>query len=81
MKIGIGGGNQAHIDLPRARRAQPFDLAGFEHAQQFCLLPDGHISDFVQKNRAAVGQFEAADAIGARVGKSAFHVAEKFAFK
>ena len=39
------------------------------------------VGDFVEKERAAVGQFEAADAIGARVGECAFDVAEDFALE
>ena len=49
LKIAIGGGDQADIDLSRSRGSQPLDLTRFEHAQQFCLLPEGYIADLVQK--------------------------------
>src|SRR6202522_2841479 len=80
-KIRIGGGDQAHIDPACARRSDSLNLAGFEHAQQLGLLAIGHIANLVQKNRTAIGQFEAADAVGASVGKCALHVAEEFSLK
>ena len=44
-----------------------------------CRLRD--VGDFVQKQRAAVGHFEAADAIALGVGKGALDVAEQFALE
>jgi hypothetical protein len=52
-----------------------------KHAQQLGLLAQGDVGDLVEKERAAVGQLEAADAIGARVGECAFDVAEDFALE
>ena len=63
------------------RRAYALQFAGLKHAQQLGLLAQRDVGDFVEKERAAVGQFEAADAVGARVGECAFDVAEYFAFE
>ena len=63
------------------RRAHALQFAGFEHAQQLGLLAQRDVGDFVEKERAAVGQFETADAVGARVGECAFHVAEDLALE
>ena len=81
VQHGVGGGEHAHVDATGLRGADAFQLAGFEHAQQLGLLAHGDVGDFVEKEGAAVGQFEAADAVGARVGECAFNVAEDFAFE
>ncbi len=66
----------ADIHLARFRRADALHLAGFEHPQQLGLLAPGHVGNFVEEERAALSQLEASDALGARVGESAFNVAE-----
>src|SRR5438034_473618 len=53
-------------------------LPGQGHAQQFGLKLRGHLGDFIQKDRAAVGQFEAPDALGDGASEGAFFVAEQF---
>jgi hypothetical protein len=45
------------------------------------LLGKRNIRDLVQKKRAPMRQFEAADPIGSGVGESSFYVAEQFTFK
>ena len=52
-----------------------------QHAQQLGLLAIGNVADFVEEERAAVRQLEAADAIGLGVGERAFHVAEELALE
>ena len=54
----------AHVDLLRARRAEPLELAALEHAQQTRLLGRRDVRDLVEEQRAAVGELEAADAVG-----------------
>ena len=71
----------AHIHAARLRRAYTLQFSGLQHAQQLGLLAHRHVGDLVQKERAAVGQLEAADAVGARVGECALHVAEDFALE
>ena len=60
--------------------SQPADFVIFQHAQQFRLGGRGHFADFVEQQRAAVGQFEAADAAFGGAGECAFFVPENFAF-
>ena len=80
-KIGIGGGDHAHVYAHGAGRSHALDFARFQHPQQLGLLAKGHISDFIEEDSAAVGQFKASNAVEARVGEGAFHVSEEFTFK
>ena len=57
------------------------ELAGLEHAQQLACWLSGHVGDFVEEQRAAVGQLEAADAVGLGVGEGAADVAEQLALE
>src|SRR2546421_7784772 len=79
--INVGGSDYAHVDTARAGGADALEFAGFENAQELGLELQGYVGDFVEKEGATVGQLKAADAVGARVGERALHVAEKFAFK
>ena len=80
-RSGVGRGEDAHVDAACLRGADALELAGFENAQQLGLLANGDVGDFVEKERAAVGELEAADAIGAGVGECAFDVAEDLALE
>src|ERR1700722_6011688 len=75
-KIAIRGRENADVDETGPRRSDPLDFTGFPNPQQFCLLAKGNVTDFVEKNRGAIRQFESPDAIGARIGERAFHVPE-----
>ena len=75
----VGGREHAHIHRRFGLTAQPPDLAVLEHAQQLGLRGRGHFADFVQKQRAAVGQFKAADAPLGGARESSPLVAEDFA--
>ena len=68
--------SNAHIHAPRLRRAHALQFSGLKHAQQFGLLAKRYVGDLIQKQRAAVGELKAPDAIGSRIGKRAFHVTE-----
>src|SRR6185436_16475784 len=50
--------DDAQIDAARFERSDAGDLAGCEDAQQLCLKRRRQLGDFVQKQRAAVGQLE-----------------------
>src|ERR1700676_2467399 len=77
-EIAVGGGEDANVDATGVRRSYPLDFAGFQNAQQFCLLAKRNIADFVKKNRAAIRQLKTPDTIGARIRESAFHVTKQF---
>ena len=63
LHVGIGRGKNAHIHAARGRRADAFEFAGFERAQKLGLQIHRHVGDFVEEERAAVGELEAAHAI------------------
>ncbi len=60
----VGRRNQAEIDVDRLVAAEPLEAPLFEHAQQLGLRDDREIADFVEEQRAFVGQLEAARACG-----------------
>ena len=80
-EVRVGRRDDAHVDLARARRADALEVAGLEHAQQLRLQVQRHVRDLVEEQRAAVGELEAADAIGLGVGEGALHVAEQLALE
>ncbi len=61
--------------------AQPLELALLQRPQQLGLQIQRHLSDFVQKNGAAIGRFELARPAGHRAGKCAAPMAEKLALQ
>ena len=72
----VGGAEQAEIDLPQSPAAQPLHLVVFEDAQQFGLQGQGERCDFVEKQRAVIGQFYLPGPGFGRTGKGAFLTAE-----
>ena len=73
--------DHAHVDGARSARSEDLVGAVLEHAQQFHLRGRIDLADLVEKDRAAVGDFEAALAILPRVGERAAHVAEHLALE
>src|SRR6185312_3200910 len=80
FEIAVGGGDDADIDLDGAIAAHAFQLALLQDAQQFGLHVGRDFADFIEQNRATVGEFETAFALGEYAGERSFFVAEKFAF-
>src|SRR6266566_78090 len=72
--------NHAHVHGRFRFASQAAHLAVFEHAQELGLRGRGHLADFVEQKRSAVGQFEAADAALGRAGEGTALVTEDFAF-
>ena len=56
-------------------------LAVLEDAQELRLLLERDVGDLVEEERAAVGELEAADAIGFGVGEGAADVSEELALE
>ena len=77
----VGGAEQPHIHAPRLRGSHTLQFASLQHAQQLGLLAQRDVGDLIEKKRASVGQLEAPDAVGARVGECALNVAEDFALE
>ena len=75
----VGGREHAHVHRRFHFAAQAPHFVVLEHAQQLRLRRRGHLADFVEQQRAAIGQLEAADAPLGRAGEGAALVAENFA--
>ena len=85
---GIGGGGQVvigrrhdpHVHPQRFRRADPGHFAIFDHAQQPFLRRHRKRTQFVQKQRAAIGFLEPARPGAVRASERALFMAEQFGF-
>ncbi len=76
-QIAVGGGQHAHVHGDGRIRTHPLHFALLQGAQQFGLKRQGHLADFIQKQRAAIGLHEAPLTPPVRAGKRAFFVAEE----
>src|SRR6185437_4475891 len=81
FEVTVGGGEDAHVGGNEFVSADTLKTFFLQDAQQLGLGVGGEIADFIQKNRAALGLFEPADAPRIGAGKTAAFVAEQFAFK
>ena len=81
LEVLVGGGDDAHVDADQFRAADHPEGAVLEHAQEVALALGGEVADFVQEERAAVGQLKPAGLVGDRAGEGAFDVAEQFGFE
>src|SRR2546430_14196210 len=68
VDVGVRGRYDAHVGTARAGRAHALVFARLEHAQQLRLLRQRQIRDLVEEQGAALGELDATDAIGLRVG-------------
>jgi hypothetical protein len=75
-QIAIGCGDQARVDLDDLAAADPFEFLFLQYPQQLDLRRQGQFTEFVQKQDAAVGQFETAIALLGYPGECAFYIAE-----
>ena len=80
FEIAMGGDHDAHIHGGGLVGADALHLAFFEHAQQLGLHGGGHVADFVEEQRAAMGLLEFAGVALGGAGERALLVAEEFAF-
>ena len=77
----VGRRNQPEVDRDRLVAAEPLEAALLEHAQQLGLRDERHVADFVEEQRALVGQLEASGLAIVRAGERALLVAEDFRFE
>ena len=56
-------------------------LAFLQHAQKLHLHRRGHVTNFVQEDRALLGGFEQAFAVCGRAGERTFDVTKQFGFQ
>ncbi len=54
-QVDIGGGDDADVDLDLLNAAKLHEAAVLQHAQDLCLRVHTHRADFVQEERAPVG--------------------------
>ena len=81
LEIAMGRGEDADVDAARLDAADTLERALLQHAQQLHLHVEAHVADLVEKQRAAVGELEPADASGDRARERAFLVAEELALE
>src|SRR5690606_26495157 len=81
LQIAIRRRDDPHVDVPRLLLADALERAFLEHAQQLALELERDLADLVEKQRAAVGELEAADAVAQRTRKRTAHVTEKLALE
>ena len=79
-QIAIGSRNEPQIHFDGARATQPFKFAFLQNAQKLDLCGCGNISNFIEKQRALVGELEFSRLARGGAGKSSFFVAEELAF-
>jgi len=80
-KIHVGGGDDSDVHALRAIAAEPFEFLLLKHAKKFRLKFEGKVADFVEEERAAIGEFEAADFLTDGAGERAALVAEELGFE
>ena len=80
VQIAIGRGDDTHVDMQSSDSAQPFKLAILQYTQEFGLQFGRHFSDFIQKQRALVRQFDTPDFLVDRPGECALFVSKELAF-
>src|SRR6185369_3204692 len=61
-QIGIGGGDNAHIDKRTLRTSQALQLAALQEAQQLRLQTCWHVADLVQEQRSPLRGLHASNA-------------------
>src|SRR5882762_3207859 len=81
IHIGVGSRQYSHIHAPRRGRADTLKIPRFQHAQKFCLQVKRNVRNFVQKQRAAIREFESSNTVGPCICERAFYVTEKLAFE
>ncbi|MDT4834630.1 hypothetical protein FQZ97_682740 [compost metagenome] len=78
LDVLVGGADHGHVHVHFLASPQRADPALLQHAQQPRLQVLGHVTDFVEEQRAAVGLQDLADgALLARTGEGAFFIAEQ----
>ena len=72
IEIAAGRGDDADVGVARARAAEALELALLQDAQQLRLDFERQVADFVEKQRAVVGELEPPDLGGGGAGERPF---------
>ncbi len=81
LEIFIGGRHNTDVGADGLVAADAGEFGFLKDAQEFALGGEGHFSDFVQKEGAAVALLEASDALTVGAGEGTFFMAEEFALE
>ena len=81
QKLDIRRRDDPNIDLQLLRAAQSHEFTFLNYAKQFCLRLRADGGDFVEENRALIGNFEQTLLGRNRAGERALHVAEQLRFQ
>src|SRR5262249_38951525 len=80
-QINVGSRHDAHVNLDLFGAAQAHELAFLDYAQQLGLRLRANGGDFVEEDRALVGDLEEAFLRSHSTGEGALHVAEELRFE
>jgi hypothetical protein len=81
FQIAVGGGDNADIGLDGFVAADALEFLILEQPEDFPLRCQWHVSNLVQKNRAAVALFEFTNSAAIGAGEGALLVAEQLALQ
>ncbi len=77
VKVAIGGGDDADVDGDFIFSTQAAYARIFQNTQEFGLRAGGHFGEFVEEQRAVLGELETTGAAFERAREGAFLVAEE----
>ena len=77
----VGGEDHSGIDAMSLRAAHRLELHVLKHAEEFYLHRRRGRGDFIEEDRAAVGEQELAVAVAGGAGERAGHVTKQFALE
>ncbi|MNV50670.1 hypothetical protein D3C71_1426900 [compost metagenome] len=78
-QVFLGGGDDADVQRDQLIAAQAFHHPLLQQTQQFHLNIQAHTFDFIEEQRAAIGEFELADTALLRTGEGARLMTEQLA--
>src|SRR5258705_6464664 len=81
FQVLVGGGYQADVELDGPRAGDAFKLALLQDAQQLHLKRGREFTDFIKKDRAAVGYFQSPLLLRQRAGEGSLLVTKQFALQ
>src|SRR5204862_7950946 len=81
FEVGVGGGDDADVDLKRALLAERRDLARFQEAQEFWLQVESEFADLVEEQGAFAGVADQAGVVAVGTGEGAAAVTEQLTFE
>ena len=78
LQVHMGGRQHSHIHWDRLAAAHPLDVLLLQKTQQVGLQLQRQVTDFIEKQRATMGRFDAPGLALMRPGECALFMAEQF---